>query len=154
MELKARKTSKQTNIQTNKYRTLKMRCLKHPTKMEWRVEWSNIILQEQVSHIWCNHCRVCATVIIQQVSSVTLYVSTRVTSQNKTHYSRSNLLRSWPWLGKPHLESQESVRSGYKCQSYIAILDQSTRHSICARGLEAPLFLSTMFVCMYVGLFA
>ena len=47
-----------------------------------------------------------------------------------------------------------TVWSEYKCRSYIAILDRSTRHSICAGGLEAPLFLSTMFVCMYVGLFA
>ena len=84
LEFKARQTSKQTNIHTNKHRTLKLRCLQPPVKMERRVEWSNIICHEQTSNIFCNHFRVSATDIIQQVSSVTLNVSTRVTLQNNT----------------------------------------------------------------------
>ena len=55
LEFKARQTSKQINIHTNKHRTLKLRCLQPPVKMERRVEWSNIICHEQTSHIFCNH---------------------------------------------------------------------------------------------------
>ena len=82
--MKARQTSKQTNIHANKHRTLKARCLQPQVKMERRVEWSNIICHEQTSNIFCNHFRVSATDIIHQVSSVTLNVSTSVTLQNNT----------------------------------------------------------------------
>ena len=149
LEFKARQTSKQTNIHTNKHRTLKLRCLQPPVKMECRVEWSNIIFHEQTCHIFCNHfpC-LCHWHNKPSVKCHTHSMSAPVLHYRTTHYSRSNLSRFWPWLGVV------TVWSEYKCRSYIAILDQSTRHSICARGLEAPLFLSTMFVCIYVGLFA
>ena len=150
--MKARQTSKQTNIHANKHRTLKARCLQPQVKMERRVEWSNIICHEQTSNIFCNHFRVCATDIIHQVSSVTLNVSTRVTLQNNTLQSIKPFTILTMMARKATFGV--TIRSEYKSQSYIAILDQSTRHSICAGGLEASLFLSTMFVCMYVGLFA
>ena len=120
--------------------------------MKRRVEWSNIISHEHTSHIFCNHFRVCATDIIHQVSSVTLNVSTRVTLQNNTLQSIEPFTILTMMARKATFGV--TIRSEYKSRSYIAILDQSTRHSICARGLEASLFLSTMFVCMYVGLFA
>ena len=96
--------------------------------------------------------RVCATDIIHQVSSVTLNVSTRVTLQNNTLQSIEPFTILTMMARKATFGV--TIRSEYKSRSYIAILDQSTRHSICAGGLEASLFLSTMFVCMYVGLFA
>ena len=86
--------------------------------------------------------RVSATDIIHQVSSVTLNISTSVTLQNNTlqsiepftfHVTESHICsHSLEWI-------QMSV-------IYIAILDLLTRHSICARDLEAHLFLSAMSV--------
>ena len=113
-----------------------------------RVEWYNIICHEQTSNIFCNHFRVSATDIIHQVSSVTLNVSTSVTLQTNTlqsiepftiHGSVSHICsHSLEWI-------QMSV-------IHCNIGSVNPPFHLCG-GLEAPLFLSTMFVCMYVGLF-
>ena len=47
-----------------------------------------------------------------------------------------------------------TICNEYKWRSKNAILDWLTRHSICDEDLEDPLFLTEMFVCMYVGLIA
>ena len=147
LEFKARQTSKQTNIHTNKHRTLKLRCLQPPVKMERRVESSNIIFHKQTCHIFCNHfpC-LCHWHNTQSVKCHTqcqhpCYITEQHITVDRTFHDFDHGSESHIW-------------SAYKSRSYIAILDQSTHHSICAGGLEAPLFLSTMFVCMYVGLFA
>ena len=44
-----------TNKQTYQHGTLKMRCLQPPVKMEYQVEWYNIIFHKKTSHILCNH---------------------------------------------------------------------------------------------------
>ena len=151
MELKARQTSKQTNIYTNKHRTLKLRCLQPPVKIECQVEWSNIIFHKQTSYILCNHFPYLChwhntpTVKCHTQCQYPCYITEQHTTADRTFHDLDHGSES-------HIGVL--VRSGYKCRSYIAILDHSTWRSICAGGLEAPLFLSTMFVCMYVGLFA
>ena len=106
LEFKARQTSKQTNIHTKKNWTLKLRCLQPPVEMKHQVEWSNIIFHKQTCHIFCNHLRVCATDIINQVSSVThtqcqhpCYITEQYTIANRTfhdpdHGSESHI---WSW---------------------------------------------------------
>ena len=84
--------------------------------------------------------RISATDIIHQMSSITLNISTSVTLHNNTlqsiepftfHVTESHICsHSLEWI-------QMSV-------IYIAIFDLLTRHSICARDLEAHLFWNAM----------
>ena len=77
-------------------------------------------------------------------------MSAPVLHYRTTHYSRLNLSQSM----SQKTTFVVTVWIEYKYRSNIEILDRLTHHSICAGDLEAPLFLSAMFVCMYVGLIA
>ena len=77
--------------------------------------------------------------VLQLESSVPLKVSTCVT----LHLQNTTLQSIKPFTILTMARKATfvvTVWSEYKCRSYIAILDQSTHHSICAGGLEAPLF--------------